>query len=1294
MRFLDSIFKSVHPIPLWMAVWPFILPMFCCFGQSVEPLTGRAVIDLPLGNLQVGDINIPIGISHQGGSLKVMDGEGDVGAGWRLVAGGMVSREIRGLPDDFLDATRSGWLYNGNAQAIQNFVPSADDVLSTCTDEQADFNFINGLGYLKDSEPDIYYFQAPGISGKFILGTDRTAKLLTYQDLSITMIRPNGTFITGFVIKTNKGFTYSFDAAEMSERKSATYRNLSSAVDYFTSNHLYYSTPVRYAVSWGLSKIASTASSLQAAFTYSSQAPSSGASYYTRINIDASGSPVVDTLYYLTDKVETQKLSEITLQSFKATFGVGDGRYYNITFTESETGDNKKIDFIYQVIQSTQLSSNRAYHNFLTQIREINQDCFPSPAYQFSYYGVSFPDIVDPEFGVGTTSMSWDTGQNQDHYGFYNSIAYKNTPNIFFYAGEANARRFRTSALPGLTPTIELSGNNRSINPVSIATGAVKYIYYPTGGYTHFIYEPNSYFDSDRNADVLGGGVRVASITTFGEQKKLGSFNAKFNLIQTSYEYKLTDGKSSGKLTYAPAFAFANGTTIVRSNFNLASDYPEILYSRTTEIMNGKGKRVSEFKIPGIYPQLTDGIWKATISKIARQPSAACDPGNFKNGAYTYPFAPNTTYDYKRGQLVKQMEFGQNGDLTSQRRLVYAPGAQGLTTHKGLRFERIGNAFHYGLYEILTGGSEVVSSEIVTTVGEQSPADSSVVTVNYQYNAKNLLKQITRTSPNGTVNRENLLYAGDFNFTSAVPSDTAAFAIQLLNNTSRHAEVIERAQRLTLPGMTEKVTGANLTVYANYTSLSTALVLPYKTFSLLAGAVFTDAIRLGQSLVADGDYAMDQKVERYNSVGSPIDVSNNRKNRMAYLNSGQSNTAFLTVSNAKAKQFVFVGFDERISESTLSIASGVNEPVYTTGWTGSWAARLMPSHRLISLALIQKGSVRYRISCWVKAPMAGTLTFKALNGTTEQSSVTAAFDGSNQWKKITATLNMANVSPNFAFEVATSAQVDVDDVLVLPEQASATFSLSKPFTGVVAQTDVAANSTTFTYDDQRRLLGTYDQKRNLVAYQEYANQKDGDNQLNAVFISSTATYSVGNTTTFTAIACVSNLTYTWSIKRDNSEVATGQGASITYTFAQPGTHTVLMTASNPLYSPISFGNTICVDPRLVFDIVAPNGLNIYRCDVNGNPKTFRAINLQVSPGGQVIYSWAYTSASGQWFAILDANGVPITGPLASVGISTYAYSVKCKVSISYPPDLHCQSTMVTEREVITTTVYIDNRPCP
>lgn len=183
------------------------LSSFLVYGslaQSVDPLTGRAVVNLPLGEISFKDLSVGVNLAHHGTSLKVNEGPGDAGMGWSVYVGGSVMREVRGLPDEINTAARKGWLHNSNAQAIQNQTFTADDNLAIATDETSDWNFINGRGYQQDTEPDVYYFQAPGLSGKFILGADGLPKLIPFQDLSVTFTT------SSIIIRTNSGVTYTF----------------------------------------------------------------------------------------------------------------------------------------------------------------------------------------------------------------------------------------------------------------------------------------------------------------------------------------------------------------------------------------------------------------------------------------------------------------------------------------------------------------------------------------------------------------------------------------------------------------------------------------------------------------------------------------------------------------------------------------------------------------------------------------------------------------------------------------------------------------------------------------------------------------------------------------------------------------------------------------------------------------------------------------------------------------------------------------------------------------------------
>lgn len=51
-------------------------------GQDVDPMTGRAIIRVPLNGVKAFDLGVSLGLSHHGGSLKVNEGPGNAGMGW------------------------------------------------------------------------------------------------------------------------------------------------------------------------------------------------------------------------------------------------------------------------------------------------------------------------------------------------------------------------------------------------------------------------------------------------------------------------------------------------------------------------------------------------------------------------------------------------------------------------------------------------------------------------------------------------------------------------------------------------------------------------------------------------------------------------------------------------------------------------------------------------------------------------------------------------------------------------------------------------------------------------------------------------------------------------------------------------------------------------------------------------------------------------------------------------------------------------------------------------------------
>ena len=127
-------------------------------------------MSVPLGAVSYGSLTVPVTLSYDARGVKPQSSEGIAGMNWNLFAGGQVSREVRGLPDDYngnaSDATdqRRGWLLNYATQ-VNNFTPTSDDNLAICSDELDDWTFINNLSYNRESGPVVFLFDARGLSG-------------------------------------------------------------------------------------------------------------------------------------------------------------------------------------------------------------------------------------------------------------------------------------------------------------------------------------------------------------------------------------------------------------------------------------------------------------------------------------------------------------------------------------------------------------------------------------------------------------------------------------------------------------------------------------------------------------------------------------------------------------------------------------------------------------------------------------------------------------------------------------------------------------------------------------------------------------------------------------------------------------------------------------------------------------------------------------------------------------------------------------------------------------------------
>jgi len=196
-------------------------------NYPVGNFTGAPEISVPIYEIDEGGFKLPISLSYNASGIKVNDIASWVGLGWSLNAGGVITRNVIGAPDDvknwttigginlyptqpptspsygnfgFLYANYNGTVSEANARAQLN---PGGFTIGHFFNSQANniaWQFKLLRFYQIDAEPDIFNFNFNGHAGKFIFnqGTNpsdntgslapdqHTAMLIPYQDLKIT----------------------------------------------------------------------------------------------------------------------------------------------------------------------------------------------------------------------------------------------------------------------------------------------------------------------------------------------------------------------------------------------------------------------------------------------------------------------------------------------------------------------------------------------------------------------------------------------------------------------------------------------------------------------------------------------------------------------------------------------------------------------------------------------------------------------------------------------------------------------------------------------------------------------------------------------------------------------------------------------------------------------------------------------------------------------------------------------------------------------------------------------------
>jgi len=1269
----------------------------------VDLLTGRAEITIPLGSITTNDLTAPFLLAYESSGIKPHEAGGNAGVNWNLVAGGSVRREVRSLPDDYqgnsqdTNDNRRGWLVNGNAQLINSFVPNGDDNLTVCADEASDWSFINGLGYQVDTEPDIFSFNAPGLSGQFVFGADMQPKLIPYQDLKVEPQFLSGKIVS-ITITRNDGVKYVFAYAEKTVRKVNYFSNSNAPLSQFSTELEQYRKSTEFTSAWNLTKI-QTVSGNEITFCYGSCGL--GTNHFEdvfnserEVRITNTGSNATSQAfrqYKIKDVVTSSFLSSIYSRSMRVEFLYTHyNRLVQVNVVDQALGNRKVFKLNYKAVRNP--SEDRG-KEFLFGVTEASNSCENFPSFTFEYYDVT------PASSYQTTSLTFNRPTNEteqetklDYWGYFNNTAESKNPTVYFFAAKSNAERYRYYPITGQSPTATINGANRAVNSTTVVYGSLKKITYPTGGTATITYEPNQYHDHEANLTQYGPGIRTKKIEF---TDPIGG--APSTIIE--YEYKTTSGGSSGKMVYRSVFGYHD----VGSFYAIQDDQspsPIVLYQRATRKQAGLGSTSTEFLLPGTYPLVTDAPdWTASKVKIAR---ASCvSVGQLTTGHYLFPYPDNTTFDFERGLVSKVTQFKENGDFVTESNFTY----QRLTTTsqvvKGLRFQKLNgttnlasgansnsNLFVYSHYNLLANVGKVMVSEATSSWDMTDQSKLTTSTTNYTFsNVHQMLTSMSTANSDGIIHKTRYKYAKDFNhLTQPLSSDVKSMMIKKMNDENLHGTIIETIT--SIDNGTETITNASLGLFGSFPdSLNTkqrVLPIETRTFTGTGGyqeATVTPASGANQVLTFNpAVYRLGTTVTGYDYADNPLGSVDASKNRSGVHYGYKKTTPVLEIDNGLPDEVVYNGFETYTGYELNIVAPSIL--TLTNGWTGRKAAQL-DATKVLEKNVVTKGLGRYyKFSCRVLASSSRQINFKVYNGATLVVTGIASYASGDagQWRYLEGRVDMNSAPSTFKLRVDVSGTLTIDDILFYPESSTVSTFTHEPLIGRTSQTNSNGITAFSEYDNLGRLKYISDQDKGLRQMVDYYFAQQAFPVISADIYATHAVHQVVKDVTVqytanTSYNCgLAPLTYDWYV--DGVKLGSNT-TSFQYQYTQAKVYVLKLVVSHPVYQ--SAESTIVYDVKnlhgtgpITVGVTDNAGTNSYAyCDPY-HTKTFTAALNGCYVLQDVSVVWFYKTGT-VWNEIVlplvpsDPRILVFDPIVAFNGIGNLsAYQIKCEVSTTCP----------------------------
>lgn len=214
--------------------------------------TGNPDISIPLYTMNVKGVELPIRLDYDASGVLINSLPGWTGHNWTLQAGGVITRTVRGMPDERIDrispTSQEQW-------RLRNYFDHYGDI-NEFLSEGGDYNMWRDTlaNHFYDMEPDIFTFSFMGHTGKFFLGNDGQWKVQSAENMDVLfdvseyrnhlvdpfisrypksdILEGMPKVIEGFRIRDGKGNVYTFGCNANAIEYTTDFFKMTSGEDY------------------------------------------------------------------------------------------------------------------------------------------------------------------------------------------------------------------------------------------------------------------------------------------------------------------------------------------------------------------------------------------------------------------------------------------------------------------------------------------------------------------------------------------------------------------------------------------------------------------------------------------------------------------------------------------------------------------------------------------------------------------------------------------------------------------------------------------------------------------------------------------------------------------------------------------------------------------------------------------------------------------------------------------------------------------------------------------------------